>query len=98
MESTPRLYDPVVHVLTGCRKTLLLIPRRGAHRVQCAQPRVAPVAEDDTMRGDDSQQGAMFSYISPEERVPQAHPLRTIRMLVDAVLKELSPQFDRLYS
>jgi transposase len=54
--------------------------------------------EDDTMRGDDPQQGAMFSYISPEERVPQEHPLRTIRMLVDAVLKELSPQFDRLYS
>jgi transposase len=54
--------------------------------------------EDDTMRGDDPQQAAMFSYISPEERVPQAHPLRAIRMLVDAVLKELSPQFDRLYS
>jgi transposase len=40
----------------------------------------------------------MFSYISPEERVPQEHPLRVIRMLVDAVLKELSPQFDLLYS
>ncbi len=50
------------------------------------------------MRGDDPQQAAMFSYISPEERVPQEHPLRTIRMLVDAVLKELSPRFDRLYS
>jgi transposase len=50
------------------------------------------------MRGDDPQQAAMFSYISPEERVPQDHPLRTIRTLVDAVLKELSPQFDRLYS
>jgi transposase len=50
------------------------------------------------MRGDDPQQAAMFSYISPEERVPQEHPLRIIRMLVDAVLKELSPQFDLLYS
>ena len=50
------------------------------------------------MRGDDPQQAAMFSYISPEERVPQEHPLRVIRMLVDAVLKELSPQFDLLYS
>jgi transposase len=50
------------------------------------------------MRGDDPQQAAMFSYISPEERVPQDHPLRTIRVLVDAVLKALSPQFDRLYS
>ena len=50
------------------------------------------------MRGDDPQQAAMFSYISPEERVPQDHPLRAIRAMVDAVLKELSPQFDRLYS
>jgi transposase len=50
------------------------------------------------MRGDDPQQAAIFSYISPEERVPQAHPLRLIRAMVDAVLKELSPHFDRLYS
>jgi transposase len=50
------------------------------------------------MRGDDPQQAAMFSYISPEQRVPQDHPLRTIRVLVDAVLKALSPQFDQLYS
>jgi transposase len=50
------------------------------------------------MRGDDPHQAAMFSYISPEERVPHDHPLRTIRVLVDAVLKELSPRFDRLYS
>jgi transposase len=50
------------------------------------------------MRGDDPRQAAIFSYISPEERVPQDHPLRRIRMMVDAVLKELSPQFDTLYS
>src|SRR4051794_40346586 len=50
------------------------------------------------MRGDDPQQAAMFSDISPEERVPQEHPLRLIRVMVDAVLKELSPQFDLLYS
>jgi transposase len=59
---------------------------------------VDPFAEDDTMRGDDPQQAAMFSDISPEERVPQEPPLRTIRAMVDAVLKELSPQLDRLYS
>jgi transposase len=50
------------------------------------------------MRGDDPQQAAMFSSISPETRVPQEHPLRTIRVLVDAVLKALSPQFARLYA
>jgi transposase len=50
------------------------------------------------MRGDDEQQAGMFSYLSPEERVPQDHPLRTIRRLVDRVLVELSPDFDRLYA
>ncbi|MGH2399917.1 MAG: IS5 family transposase [bacterium] len=50
------------------------------------------------MRGDDEQDAGMFSYISPEERVPQDHPLRPIRRMVDRVLKELSPDFDRLYA
>ena len=50
------------------------------------------------MRGEAPQQAAIFSYISPEERVPPEHPLRAIRVMVDAVLKELSPQFARLYS
>jgi transposase len=50
------------------------------------------------MRGDDRQQGAMFSYLSPEERVPRDHPLRAIRQLVDHALTELSPRFSRLYA
>jgi len=50
------------------------------------------------MRGDDRQQGAMFSYLSPEERVPRDHPLRAIRQLVDRALTELSPRFSRLYA
>jgi len=49
-------------------------------------------------RGDDRHQQAMFSYLSSEERVPQDHPLRTIRALVDAVLRDLSPTFDALYA
>jgi transposase len=40
----------------------------------------------------------MFSYLSPEERVPPEHPLRSIRMMVDSVLKKLPSQFDLLYS
>jgi transposase len=40
----------------------------------------------------------MFSYLSPEARVPQDHPLRVIRTLVDEVLHDLSPTFDTLYS
>jgi transposase len=50
------------------------------------------------MRGDDYQQEGIFSYISPEKRVPAGHPLRTIRKMVDEILKEMSPQFAKLYS
>jgi len=50
------------------------------------------------MRGDDNQQEAMFSYVSPEKRVPADHPLRPIRKMVDEILKEMSPQFAKLYS
>jgi len=50
------------------------------------------------MRGDDLQQASLFSYISPEERVPQDHPLRPIREMCDGALERLSPEFERLYS
>jgi transposase len=50
------------------------------------------------MRGDDRQTGWMFSYVSPEERVPADHPLRVIRRLTDTIFARLSPQFDQLYS
>jgi transposase len=50
------------------------------------------------MRGTDTQQSAMFSYLSPEQRVPANHPLRRIRVMVDAALKALSPTFSRMYS
>ena len=50
------------------------------------------------MRGADEKQEAMFSYISPEKRVPSEHPLRPIREMVDRVLQEMSPRFARLYA
>src|SRR5215475_14908834 len=50
------------------------------------------------MRGDDRQQAGMWSYISPEQRVPAGHPLRPIRAMVDTILVELSPEFAKLYS
>ncbi len=50
------------------------------------------------MRGDDQQTGWMFSYVSPEERVPTDHTLRAIRQMTDEVFARLSPRFDRLYS
>jgi transposase len=50
------------------------------------------------MRGQDTQQSAMFSYLAPEQRVPVTHPLRPIRGMVDVALKALSASFDEIYS
>jgi hypothetical protein len=49
------------------------------------------------MRGGDGQQAGMFSYVSPERRIPADHPLRPIREMTDTVLRQLSPRFARLY-
>src|ERR1700756_5299712 len=50
------------------------------------------------MRGIFRDQAQLFSYVSPESRVPPGHPLRKIRSLVRGALKELSRSFSRLYS
>ena len=50
------------------------------------------------MRGHDEQTGHMFSYLSPEQRVPADHPLRAIRQMTDRVLARLSQKFTRMYS
>jgi transposase len=52
----------------------------------------------DVMRGKDIQQSELFSYGSLEERVPEKHPLRAIRMMVDEALGEMSARFDEIYS
>ena len=50
------------------------------------------------MRGDDIHQDAMFSYLSPEARVPRDHPLRPVRDMVNQALAELSGDFQAMYS
>ena len=50
------------------------------------------------MRGNPDFQGAMFSYISLEERVPAAHPLRKLRAVVDALLATMSSEFEAVYA
>jgi transposase len=50
------------------------------------------------MRGDDFQQAEMYSYLSPEQRVPANHPLRPIREMTDRVLAGLSRRFDEMYA
>jgi transposase len=50
------------------------------------------------MRGTFEDQGRLFSYISPERRVPESHPLRKIRGLVREVLGSMDKDFCKLYS
>jgi transposase len=48
------------------------------------------------MHGKDEQQLDVFSYISPEQRVPQDHPLRLLRVMADEALRNLQPRFNKL--
>jgi transposase len=51
------------------------------------------------MRGNDKDvQAGIFSYVRLEQRVPENHPLRAVRNLVDEVLSEMSTSFEALYS
>jgi transposase len=50
------------------------------------------------MRGDDTKQATLFSLVSPEQRVPQGHPLRPIKALTERVLSTLSRTFSGMYS
>lgn len=40
----------------------------------------------------------MFSYIDLEGRVPEQHPIRKIRSIVDEALAEIAPEFDGMYA
>lgn len=50
------------------------------------------------MRGNEEQQGGLFSYVSLENRIPKRHPLRKIRRMVDEALADMSDHFDAIYS
>lgn len=50
------------------------------------------------MRGSDFIQGAMFSYVDLEDRIPAAHPLRKLKIGVDGILRTMSAEFDARYS
>jgi len=40
----------------------------------------------------------MFSYVDIEERIPATHPLRKLKIAVDAILVSMSAEFTRRYS
>ena len=50
------------------------------------------------MRGEDSQNHMLFSYVRPDSRIPPSHPIRLIRRVTDAALTALSDQFDKAYA
>lgn len=53
---------------------------------------------DVVMRGHVDPQSHLFSYFSPEERVPAGHPLRSIKAYTESALKQIRPLLDGLYS
>jgi len=50
------------------------------------------------MRVQDIQQADWFSYKTLEERVPEDHPLRLVRLLTNGLLLSMDGEFEKLYS
>src|SRR5713226_1559265 len=50
------------------------------------------------MRGDKTEQAAVMLFITPDQKVPQDHPIRAIKPIVDRARASLSPVFNRMYS
>src|SRR5215208_6011464 len=57
-----------------------------------------PLRQELPMRGTESGQVALFSYVDLERRIPRDHPLRAMKALVEPVLAELSPRFEAIYA
>ncbi|MET4129603.1 hypothetical protein ACSSV6_002743 [Roseovarius sp. MBR-38] len=50
------------------------------------------------MRGMDETSGSLFSYVDLEQRIPERHPLREIRQVVNDALASLDAEFEALYT
>ena len=74
---------------TGCGKTHCLMAVTAFYRSLIYQM---------SMRGDDKQQTAMFSYLTLAQRIPADHPARQIRVLVDRALERMDGELEKLYS
>jgi transposase len=59
---------------------------------------VAGIEKTVGMRGTPDPQLAMLTTLSTEELIPVDHPIRRIRVVVDAVLAELDDTFDAMYA
>ena len=50
------------------------------------------------MRGMAARQATMLTAVTPDALVPQGHPIRQIKPMVEAALAKLSSTFDRMYA
>lgn len=50
------------------------------------------------MRGTAARQATMLTAVTPDALVPQGHPIRKIKPMVEAALAKLSPVFDQMYA
>lgn len=50
------------------------------------------------MRGTAARQAIMLTAVTPDALVPQRHPIRQIKPIVDGVLAQMSPKFERMYA
>ena len=50
------------------------------------------------MRGTAEKQAMILSAVTPDQLVPQDHPIRQIKPIVDRALVELSPTFNEMYA
>ena len=50
------------------------------------------------MRGKTEQQVMILSAVTPDQLVPQGHPIRQVKPMVERALAELSPTFNQMYA
>ena len=50
------------------------------------------------MRGKSATQATMLTTVTPDALVPQSHPIRRIKPMVDSALAALSPTFSQMYA
>ena len=50
------------------------------------------------MRGDVERQTMILSAGTPDQLIPQDHPIRLIKPMVDRALSDLSPTFSQMYA
>ena len=50
------------------------------------------------MRGETNPRASMFSYVDLESRIPEQHPVRKVRRVVDNALRTMEPAFNEMYS